>query len=193
MLRIAVFASGSGTNAGNLIRYFKSHRYITISNILTNKHNAGVIERAVAAGVPCNVFSAKDFRESQVVEKFLTANGIGFIVLAGFLLLIPPSLISAYRRRIVNIHPALLPAHGGKGFYGMRVHESVINSGAVMSGITVHEVDERFDEGDVIFQAACHIDRNDDAASLAQKIHELEYKWYPVVIEKYIGSLNLLS
>lgn len=186
MKRIAILASGSGTNAEQIVRHFADSDDIRVERILTNNPEAGVIARAERLGVPCDVFSRTEFRDENGVLRTLRAGGIDYIVLAGFLWLVPPHLVRAFRGRMLNIHPALLPAFGGKGFYGMHVHRAVIASGALMSGITVHEVNERFDEGDIVFQAACHVAAEDTPERLAEKIHELEYRYFPTVIRKFI-------
>jgi phosphoribosylglycinamide formyltransferase-1 len=190
MKKIAVFASGSGTNAENLIRYFAGNKSFNISLVLTNNEKAGVLERAKTLNVLAKCFSRAQFLDGQEILQCLKENGIDFIVLAGYLLLIPGSIIQHFQDRVINIHPALLPAHGGKGFYGANVHDSVIKSGAIMSGITIHKVNEQFDEGEIIFQAACHISKEDTPETLAIKIHELEYAYFPVVTEKYFRSLT---
>jgi phosphoribosylglycinamide formyltransferase-1 len=189
MINIAVFASGSGTNAENIINYFSNNQQVHIKSVYTNNSKAGVIDRAKRLNIPVHVFSKTAFDDETDFVNRLKEDKIDFIVLAGFLLLIPSSVIAAFSNRIVNIHPALLPLHGGKGFYGNKVHQSVINSGAIMSGITIHYVNENFDEGEIIFQAACHVSRNETEESLAKKIHELEYSYFPVVIEKVTGNL----
>lgn len=165
------------------MRFFRNHKQIVVKTVVTNNPSAGVIDRCEAFGVPCSVFNKSQFSDGTVLN-FLESEKIDFIVLAGFLLLVPTKLIEAFPDRIINLHPALLPQHGGKGFYGNRVHESVIASGAIMSGITIHYVNERFDEGAIIFQAACHVAKEDTAETLAKKIHELEYMYLPVVTEK---------
>lgn len=188
MIRIAVFASGSGTNAENLVQYFRGNMFAEIALILTNNPKAGVIDRAKRLNVPCLVFT-KDFKSGSVkVIDLLKSEKIDYIVLAGFLLLVPVDIIEYYRNRIINIHPALLPQFGGKGFYGEKVHQAVIESGSIISGITIHYVNEKFDDGEIIFQAACHVDKTDTADSLAGKIHGLEYAYFPVVVEKKIRS-----
>jgi phosphoribosylglycinamide formyltransferase-1 len=189
MIKVAVFASGSGTNAENLINHFSKNVEINIDCIFTNSSKAGVIERAKRLKVPIVVFNKFEF-ESGIVLESLKEKGIEFIVLAGFLWLIPESIISFFRDRIINIHPALLPLHGGKGFYGNNVHRSVINSGAIISGITIHYVNEQFDEGEIIFQAACHVSKTETSETLTQKIHSLEYSYFPVVVEKVIRNLS---
>jgi phosphoribosylglycinamide formyltransferase-1 len=188
MTRIAVFASGSGSNAERIIRHFSGHPDIQVVRVLTNNPQAGVIQRARDLGVPCRVFDRKQFINTGEVLQVLQAEQIDFVVLAGFLWLVPPDLIRAYRGRMVNIHPALLPHFGGKGFYGEHVHRAVIASGQPLSGITIHAVNEHFDSGDILFQAGCHVDRLDAAESLADKIHALEHRYFPVIIEKLIGA-----
>jgi len=185
-VNIAVFASGSGTNAENLARYFSGHEKIRVNCVLSNNPGAGVIERMKHLNVPCHVFGKNDFYETDHVLNLLQKNEIDWIVLAGFLWLVPGKLVRAYENRIINIHPALLPGHGGKGFYGKHVHQSVIDSGAILSGITIHFVNEKFDDGEIIFQAACHVSKADTAPELAAKIHELEYRYFPVVVEKVL-------
>ena len=184
--KIAIFASGSGTNAENIVRYFNEKATAEIALILTNKPDALVLERAARLKIKTFVFNRADFYESDKVESKLKESNIDLIVLAGFLWLVPPGLIKDYHNRIVNIHPALLPKYGGKGMYGMKVHETVIAEGESESGITIHFVNENYDEGDIIFQGKCTISKEDTAESLANKIHELEYKYYPEVIEGVI-------
>jgi phosphoribosylglycinamide formyltransferase-1 len=191
--RIAVFASGSGTNAENLIRYFSDSEKGTVSLVLSNNPLAGVIQRAKQSGVPVFVFNRKEFNESDEVILKLAEYKIDFIVLAGFLWLVPENLIRAFENKIVNIHPALLPGYGGKGFYGSNVHRAVISSGTIISGITIHNVNRQFDEGEIIFQAACHVSRTDTVESLSKKIHQLEYAWFPVVVEKIISKTDEMN
>ncbi len=188
MVNLAIFASGSGSNAENIADYFLDSKLIHVSLIVTNNQNAGVIDRAVRLGIPVVVFSKQDFFAASKVIDILHEYQIDHIVLAGFLLLVPEKLILAFLGKIINIHPALLPHHGGKGFYGNKVHEHVIASNSPISGITIHHVNEKFDEGEIIFQAACCVDKNDSPLDLANKIHQLEYSYFPVVIEKTILS-----
>lgn len=190
MIRIAIFASGSGSNAENLIRYFSGNRKMQVALVLTNNANAGVIERAKKLNTPWKVFSGKLFLEGNEIPECLQEHKIDAIILAGFLLLVSEKIIKLYNDRIINIHPALLPLHGGKGFYGSKVHQAVIDSKSIMSGITIHKVNTKFDEGEIIFQAACHVSKDDTAESLATKIHDLEYSYFPVVAEKYLSALN---
>ena len=190
MIRIAIFASGSGSNAENIVLYFSGSKDIQIQRIYTNNPKAEVIDRANKLNIPSEVFSKTNLEEPNNLISKLEAEKIDFIVLAGFLLLIPLEIIEKFKGRIINIHPALLPLYGGKGFYGEKVHQAVISSGAIVSGITVHYVNERFDEGGIIFQAACHVNRNETPHSLAVKIHNLEYSYFPVVIDKLIRNLS---
>jgi phosphoribosylglycinamide formyltransferase-1 len=186
MKRIAILASGSGTNAEQIVRHFADSADIRVELILTNNSEAGVIARAERLGIPCTVFTRSEFLDENGILGTLRSGGIDFIILAGFLWLVPQHLVRAYHGRMLNIHPALLPSFGGKGFYGMHVHRAVVASGAIMSGITVHEVNEQFDEGDIVFQAACHVAEDDTPERLAEKIHELEHRYFPTVIRKFI-------
>ena len=191
-VNIAIFASGAGTNAKKIIDYFgtgreqKERRAAIVKLVVCNKPEAGVLKLAEKDGVPILLIEKeKFFRGNAYVDELRTAQ-IDFIVLAGFLWKIPQPLIDAYRNKIINIHPALLPKYGGKGMYGSKVHEAVINAGEKESGITIHYVDEQYDNGDVIFQARVSITDEDTPESLAQKIHILEHRHYPVIIEQLI-------
>jgi phosphoribosylglycinamide formyltransferase-1 len=188
MKNIAIFASGSGTNAENIAEYFKHHVEVSIKLVLSNKKDAYVLERAKKFNIPTFVFNKEMFYQTDEVTGILKKNRIDLIVLAGFLWLVPTNILKAYPNRIVNIHPALLPKYGGKGFYGMSVHEAVIQSGDKESGISIHYVNEHYDAGEVIFQAKCPVEPDDTPESLAQKIHKLEYEWFPKVIESIIKS-----
>ncbi|MFP4469345.1 MAG: phosphoribosylglycinamide formyltransferase [Bacteroidales bacterium] len=188
MINIAIFASGSGTNAQRIIEYFSGHDDVRVALVLSNKKDAVVLARAQKLKVPVHVFSRKNFYESHQVLDVLKDTRIDFIILAGFLWLVPEYLLEAFSNRIVNIHPALLPAYGGKGMYGMNVHRAVIEAGEKESGITIHLVDEKYDHGKILYQARCRIDRNETPESLAQKIHQLEYTHYPVIIDRFIHS-----
>jgi len=183
---IAVFASGSGTNAENLVLYFKESQVARVTNILANKPDAYVLERAKKLQVETFVFDRAMFRETGEVLKYLKEGQIDFVVLAGFLWLVPTDIIDGFRGRIVNIHPALLPKHGGKGMYGGKVHQAVIDEGDKESGITIHHVNEYYDEGNIIFQAKCPVEPGDTPESVANKVHELEYKHFPTVVENLI-------
>lgn len=186
MERIAIFASGNGTNAQRIIEHFKDHSTIRVTLLLCNNPAAYVLERARNLQIPTVIFSRNDLYHSQHLLDILSVQCIDFLVLAGFLWLIPDYLLEAYPSRIINIHPALLPKYGGKGMYGMKVHEHVIQSGDSESGISIHYVNEKYDDGQIIFQAKCPVEPGDTAESLAGKVHELEYRHYPEVIGRVI-------
>jgi len=186
MKRIAILASGSGSNAENIIKYFAERKTATVSLLMTNKADAFVIERARKLKVPALIFTSKELRETELVIEQLKQYQIDYIVLAGFLLMIPENIIRMYPQKIINIHPALLPNYGGKGMYGNFVHEAVIREKQKESGISIHFVNENYDEGQVIFQAKCPVEPWDTPDSLAAKIHELEYRYFPEVIERVI-------
>lgn len=189
MTRIAIFASGSGTNAENIVNYFSDRKDIEIAAIVSNRKDAYVHERAKKLGIESVMFSKSEFDATDHVINYLKEKNIDFIVLAGFLLMIPQNIIIAYPDRIVNIHPALLPKHGGKGMYGDNVHKAVIAAGDKESGITIHFVNENYDEGTVIFQASCPVLPGDGYEDVAKKVHDLEYMHFPVVIEEVINKL----
>ena len=186
---IAIFASGSGSNAENIFNYFRDSENVRINLILTNNKNAFVIERSKKLNIPYIVFNRDMFYKSDEIINILKENNTDFIVLAGFLWLIPEQLINAYRNKIVNIHPAILPKYGGKGMYGERVHEAVVANKEKESGITIHYVNENYDEGDIIFQEKCDVKENDTANDVANKIHKMEYKYFPKVIANLINKL----
>lgn len=184
---IAIFASGSGSNARNIMEHFKNHRYYRIALIVTNRKAAGVIAHAEEMGVACSYLPSSTFRDnpSQVIALLKKAN-VDFVVLAGFLLKVPPPVVNAYGNRIINIHPSLLPAFGGEGMYGDHVHEAVIESGVPKSGITIHRVNNEYDEGEVIFQASVDVIKGETPASLKSKIQSLEHRWFPLVLEQVL-------
>ncbi len=186
MINIAIFASGNGSNAQAIADYLSEHSAISIKHIFCNKPDAYVIKRAENLSIPVTVFNRTDFYDTASVEELLKKLEINWIVLAGFLWLIPGGLISRFRGHIINIHPALLPDFGGKGMYGHKVHEAVIASGKTESGITIHLVDEEYDHGKVLFQAKCTVESSDTPDSLAQKIHQLEHLHFPAIVEKTI-------
>ncbi|MCB0821659.1 MAG: phosphoribosylglycinamide formyltransferase [Bacteroidales bacterium] len=186
MINIAIFASGSGTNAQRIIEYFKDDSEVNICRIFCNNPSAFVLQRAEKLNIPSLLFSKDDFYAEGIVADTLQSDRTDWIILAGFLWLIPQFLINRYPDRIVNIHPALLPKYGGKGMYGNRVHKAVIENGEDKSGITIHFVNQNYDEGQIIFQAKCDVHVKDTTQSLALKIHELEYKHFPEVIEELI-------
>ncbi|MCB0515136.1 MAG: phosphoribosylglycinamide formyltransferase [Chitinophagales bacterium] len=182
MPRIAIFASGNGSNAENLFHYFSQHKIAEISLIICNNLQAGILARAQNLGIPVLLIHKNSLYQQNVVENWLISLKIDWIVLAGFLWKIPEKLIALYPKKIVNIHPSLLPKYGGKGMYGMRVHEAVIAAGETESGISIHFVNEAYDEGAIIFQARCPIEMDETADSLARKIHQLEYEHFPKVL-----------
>lgn len=189
MKKIAIFASGSGSNAENIINYFQNDVENVVKIVFCNKPNAYVLERAKRLNVPTFVFGREDFYHSDMVLKELKQLDIDMIVLAGFLWKVPDAIIEAYRERVVNIHPALLPSYGGKGMYGMKVHESVIAAGEKESGITIHYVNDHYDEGATIFQARCEITPEDTPDTLAEKVHALEYEHFPRVIKEVLEKI----
>jgi phosphoribosylglycinamide formyltransferase-1 len=189
MNNIAIFASGSGTNAENIIKYFEKQTNIRVSLVLSNKSDAFVLERAKKLNVPVKVFNQQEFYGNTNVDKLLEEAKINFIVLAGFLLLFPKRLLDKYNGKIVNIHPALLPRYGGKGMYGMKIHETIAANKEIESGITIHYVDPVYDNGQIIFQKRFKIEEGDTAEEIAQKVHKLEYEFYPKVIEEIIKKL----
>jgi phosphoribosylglycinamide formyltransferase-1 len=190
MSNIAILASGSGTNAENIIKYFSTRNTAKVCLVMSNNPNALVLTRAETLGVTTVFFDRRDFYDSGVVLNRLISDKIDFIVLAGFLWLVPETILEKYKGRIVNIHPALLPDYGGKGMYGDAVHRAVIKSGDKESGITIHFVDNHYDQGDIIFQERCAVDPSDTPESLAGKIHSLEYAHFPPVIEEVIMKLT---
>lgn len=187
-MNIAIFASGSGTNAENIARFFEENPRIQVSLILTNNPNAGVLAKARNLQIPTFVFTDAQLQEGKVLEVLKTQE-IKFIVLAGFLKLIPKSILAAYPNRIVNIHPALLPKYGGVGMYGAKVHQAVLNAKETKTGISIHYINGVYDEGDIIFQADIEVSKDDSIADIESKIHKLEYKHYPPVIEDLVEAL----
>ncbi|CAN1577994.1 PurN Folate-dependent phosphoribosylglycinamide formyltransferase PurN [Spirosomataceae bacterium] len=188
MIKIAIFASGSGSNAERITEYFNSNDHVEVSLILTNNPAAGVIERAQRLNIPTLIFNKKLFAQTDKIVEILQSQGIDWVILAGFLWLVPSNLTRAFENRMINIHPALLPKYGGKGLWGHHVHEAVVANKEKETGITIHYVNEHYDEGKVIFQAKCEVTENDTPESVAAKIHELEYQYFPEVIYKEILS-----
>lgn len=188
MTRIAIFASGSGSNAENIAHYFSDNPKVKISLILTNNKNAYVLERAKKLGVKSHIFTKQAFLETDNILQFLEENNINWIILAGFLLKIPQNLLKAYPNKIVNIHPALLPKYGGKGMYGENVHKAVVANNETESGITIHLVNENYDEGKIIFQAKCNVLPTDTFKDVAAKIHTLEQAHFPKTIDLLINN-----
>lgn len=189
MTNIAIFASGSGSNAENIIHYFEGRNDIKVSLILTNNPTAHVIERGKKLGIPVITFTKSEFNQTTIIQQILNDAEINYIVLAGFLLLVPKNIIDKYEGHIVNIHPALLPKHCGRGMYGDNVHRSVKEAGEKESGITIHHVNEKFDCGDIIFQATCEVLDSDTPDDIANKVHTLEYQYFPEVIDQHISTL----
>jgi phosphoribosylglycinamide formyltransferase 1 len=184
--RVAIFASGSGSNAEEIMKRFQHHASIEVVLLLSNNPQAYALERAAKYNVPSKVFTKSQFRESEEVIIWLQKRSVTHIVLAGFMWLVPDYLVKSFPHHIINIHPALLPKFGGKGMYGMHVHEAVKEAGEKETGITIHEVNERYDEGKILFQAVCSVTRTDTPEEIAQKVHQLEYAHYPDVIEAWV-------
>jgi len=190
MFRLAIFASGEGTNAQNFIDYYKNRKDVSITIILSNKREAGVLKRAAAANIKTIIVDKETFYKSDLILEELKSK-VDFIVLAGFLWMVPDNIIKAFAGKMVNIHPALLPSYGGKGMYGSKVHEAIIANKEKESGISIHFVNEKYDEGKIIFQAKCLIEASDTPEILAKKIHELEYKYYPIIVDKLLhGNIS---
>ena len=184
--RIAVFASGQGTNAEELFKYFEHHDEIRVVLLLTNNPEAPVLKRAARYGIESSWFSREQFLDAQVLLQWLAERDVSHIVLAGFMWLLPQHLINAFPIKIINIHPALLPKHGGKGMYGMHVHKAVLEAGDTETGITIHLVDEVYDRGMIIYQDKCPVLPSDKPEDVAQRVHQLEYAAYPAVVEQWV-------
>ena len=183
MKKIVIFASGSGTNAENIMKYFVKTKIGTVAAVFTNNPNAQVIDRAKNYGVTIEVFSKDQLIEGEVLQK-IDAIQPDWIILAGFLLKFPQKITAAYPKKIINIHPALLPKYGGKGMYGMHIHRAIVENKEKETGITIHFVNENYDEGAIIFQQSIILTDEETPEVVATKIHELEYKYFPEVIEK---------
>lgn len=186
MKKIAVFASGAGSNAARIIEHFRHHDNVAVSIIVCNNPGAGIIKIAEKENIPVLLIEKERFFNGDAYVNELKDNGIDLVVLAGFLWKLPPALIKAFPHRIINIHPALLPQYGGKGMYGQHVHRAVINNKEKESGISIHYVDEIYDNGKIIFQATCPVAEDDTADALAQRVRVLEHEHYPLVIEKLL-------
>jgi len=186
MKHIAIFASGEGTNAQRIIDYFKDSDKIKVALVVSNKASANVLNRAKKEGIPTVVITRDVLYGIDILLPVLQKAKVDFIVLAGFLLMIPSYLIEAFPNKIINIHPALLPKYGGKGMYGMNVHTAVVQAGETETGISIHYVNEHYDEGEIIAQHSCTISKEDTAETVAAKIHELEYEFFPKAIERAI-------
>lgn len=205
-VNIAIFASGSGTNAQNLIEHFNLNRtqdhtqnyqsngynanpLIKIKLILSNNPEAFVLKRAEKLGVPSHIFTPEQLKRTDIVDNILSRYSIDYIILAGFLLKIPDRIVDKYENKIINIHPSLLPKFGGKGMYGKRVHQAVIESGEKESGITIHLVDKEYDNGAHLLQVKCSISPEETPDTLAEKIHQLEWKHFPEAVKSYISKV----
>jgi phosphoribosylglycinamide formyltransferase 1 len=188
MKRLAIFASGNGSNAQAITEYFSESSDARVVLILSNRDDAFVLQRAKTLNIPVRAFNRADFYETEVITRLMIDQQIDMIVLAGFLWLLPPSLINAFPDRIINIHPALLPKFGGKGMYGLKVHSAVIQAGEKESGISIHFVNENYDQGKIIFQARCKVEKEDTPETLAAKIHILEYTHFPEVIKQILKT-----
>ena len=190
MKKIAVFASGTGTNAENIIKYFADNQMISVVLVVSNNPLAGVHDRVNRLGVPSVTYTKEELAKGSEIVKKMAEYEVDWIVLAGFLKKVSETILHVFPDRIVNIHPALLPKYGGKGMYGMHVHEAVVAAGDSESGITIHFVNENYDEGHIIFQARCPVLPSDTPEEVATKVHALEYKYYPEVIEKIIHETH---
>lgn len=186
---IAILASGNGSNAENIARHFMSSPKVKVALILTNSQKAYALKRSRDLGIPCAYFSKEFWQDGQAILSLLMSYQIGFVVLAGFLAKVPDVILQAYPQRMVNIHPSLLPLHGGKGMYGDRVHEDVLHCGDKESGITIHYTSEVYDAGQIIAQYRCEVKPDDTPDTLATRVHALEYEYYPRVIEELIMKL----
>ena len=188
MKKLSIFVSGNGTNLQRIAEYFSDNKNVEISNVVCNNPKAYSIERAKNLNIPLRMITKQNFN-SEAFVKELQDLGIDLIVLAGFLWKLPENLVKAFPKKIVNIHPALLPKYGGKGFYGEHVHEAVVAAKEAQSGITVHYVNELYDSGEIILQARVSLDENETPDSLAAKIHQLEQAYFPVAIEQVLKTI----
>ena len=188
MKRIVIFASGSGSNAENLIKFFQDSDHASVIQILTNNPHAKVLDRAKYLKVSALSFNRVAFTKTDDVLNILKVSQPDLIVLAGFLWKFPEFILKDFKNKVINIHPALLPKYGGKGMYGMNVHNAVIKNNETETGITIHYVNENYDEGAIIFQAKCNVSENDTAEGVAAKIHELEMQHFPKVVEKLLNE-----
>ncbi|MCW5907958.1 MAG: phosphoribosylglycinamide formyltransferase [Chitinophagales bacterium] len=186
MKHIAIFASGKGSNAQAIIQYFKNHPTVKVALVLTNNPSAGVIAVAHEHKIISAIVNTATLKNEQTVSKLLDALKIDFIVLAGFMQMIPEFLVKKFSGRIVNIHPALLPKYGGKGMYGIKVHETVLKNNETETGITIHYVNERYDDGEIILQKTIRVEPNINAEKLAAQVQALEHEWYPKTIEQLL-------
>ncbi|MFK7774748.1 MAG: phosphoribosylglycinamide formyltransferase [Saprospiraceae bacterium] len=186
MKNIAIFATGGGSNAQKIIEHFENHDAAKVSLVISNKKTAGVLERAAVKNIPTLIINREEFYQTENIIQKLDAFQIDFIVLAGFLWLMPTYIVKSYAKKVINIHPAILPKYGGKGMYGMNVHRAVHAAQEVESGMTIHYVNEEYDEGAIIFQAKCSLQPTDSPEDIAKKVLQLEHQHYPQVIENLI-------
>ena len=189
MYRVAIFGSGAGMNAQNILKFFEESEVARVQLVLTNNKHAGIIDRARPYGVPVYVFDNEQMNSGKVLER-LESQKIDFIVLSGFLKKIPAQIVNQYKGRILNIHPALLPDYGGRGMFGMNVHRAVVDNEEEETGITIHYVTEEYDEGEIVFQDSVEIDPDDTAEEVAGKVQELEHRHFPSVIEWVLTDLG---
>ena len=189
-IKIAIFASGNGTNAEEIIKHFQNHKTVKVALILSNNPNAYVLRRAENHKIPHFIFNRETYQNRSVIDEVLRLNAIDFIVLAGFMWLMPERFVKNFPNKIINIHPALLPKYGGKGMYGNHVHEAVVKNKEKESGITIHWVNEEYDKGSIIKQVKCTVSPLDTADDVASKVHQLEYEYYPKVIEDEVFKIT---
>ncbi len=189
MIKLILFASGSGSNVENIINYFSSTKTAIVTKVLCNNKNAKVFERCKRLKVDCMHFTREDFYHSDVVLNILREEA-HYVILAGFLWKVPENVIRSFPNKIINIHPSLLPKYGGKGMYGMHVHKAVKENNEIETGITIHFVNQNYDEGGIIFQSKTEVVKDDTSENIASKVHELEYKFFPRVIEEVVVSSN---
>ena len=187
---IAILASGNGTNAENIIRYFRNSGTVNVGLVLSNRKTAFVLERARSLNVPFAYMEKAEWTDGEAVLSLLKDKHIDFVVLAGFLARVPDCILHAYPNKIINIHPSLLPKFGGKGMYGDRVHQAVVAAGETETGITIHYLNEHFDEGETIVQYKCPVLPQDTAEDVAKKVHALEYEYYPQVIARLLSEIR---
>lgn len=193
MKRITLFASGTGTNARAILQYFRHNPQVKVEAIICNKPKAKVIEVAQEFQVPYYLITKKDLYETTHVLDLLKSSATDLIVLAGFLWMIPENILMSFPKRIINIHPALLPLHGGPGMYGRKVHEAVLQSNDKETGITIHYLNEKYDEGEIIAQHRIAVEAADTPESVAANVHALEHEWYPKVIEELLSRQSLTA
>tara|TARA_B100001250_G_scaffold289983_1_gene251775 strand:- start:392 stop:967 length:576 start_codon:yes stop_codon:yes gene_type:complete len=189
MINLAIFISGRGSNAKNIIQYFDSHSKIKVKLLVSNNKKSTLMN-ILEPSITYQVYQKQEFLDGNYILRELKKKKISFIVLAGFLLKIPPIIITKFNHRILNIHPSLLPKFGGKGMYGMNVHDAVFNAKKKETGITIHEVNKEYDKGIIIFQAKCSLSNNDKPIHIQKKVQQLEHKFYPIIIENYILLKN---